>query len=155
MKFSLTQSFGFWWWGQTLLKILIESIKLKRSILNLLNNAMRKQHTHLLHIECRAQCYSAALKQITSWEQYHQGRMLSSQWELSPDPDVYLFRKCADLRRVKRWAMWSTHKINQHLPSKQTSARGGKVYPYKGFLNFSSTSSSAFWRLTLSSSSMS
>ena len=41
--------------------------------------------------------------------------------------------------------------INQHSPSKQTSARGGKVYPYNGFLNFFSTCSSAFWRLTSSS----
>ena len=41
--------------------------------------------------------------------------------------------------------------INQYLPSKQTSARGGKAYPYNGFLNFFSTCSSAIWRLTSSS----
>ena len=46
-------------------------------------------------------------------------------------------------------------KINQHLPSKQTSARGGKAYSYNGFLNFFSTCSSAFRRLTSSSWSMS
>ena len=59
--------------------------------------------------------------------------------------------------RLERWAMWFTlyHKINLHLPSKQTSARGGKVYPYNGFLNLFSTCSSAFWRLTLSSWSIS
>ena len=46
------------------------------------------------------------------------------------------------------------HKINQHLPSKQTSARGGKVYPYNGLRNFFSTTSCAFRRLTSSSRSM-
>ena len=59
--------------------------------------------------------------------------------------------------RVGCWAIWSMpwRKINQHLPSKQTSARGGKVYSYSGFLNFFSTCSSAFRRLTSSSWSMS
>ena len=46
------------------------------------------------------------------------------------------------------------HKINQHLPSKQTSARGGKVYPYNFLRNFFSTTSCAFRRLTSSSRSM-
>ena len=59
--------------------------------------------------------------------------------------------------RVEYWAIWSTfwHKINLNLPSKQTSARGGKVYPYNGLLNLFSTCSSAFWRLILSSWSIS
>ena len=59
--------------------------------------------------------------------------------------------------RVGRWAIWSTpwREINQHLPSKKTSARGGKSYWYNGSLNFFTTCSSAFWRLTSSSSSMS
>ena len=76
----------------------------KRPISNLINNNMRTQHTHLLHIECRAQYYFAVLKQTTSSERYHQVRMLSSQWELSPDPDVYLFLEYVNLLRVECWA---------------------------------------------------
>ena len=42
------------------------------------------------------------------------------------------------MHNVEHWVISSTpwHKINQHLPSKHISARGGKVYPYNGFLNF-------------------
>ena len=82
--------------------------------------------THLLHIECRAQYYFAALKQTTSWERYHQVRMSSSRWELSPGPDVYLFWKYANLHRVffKWWACRSTlwHKIDQYLQSRHLHA---------------------------------
>ena len=59
--------------------------------------------------------------------------------------------------RVGCSALWSTpchEMVNQHLPSKQTSERGGKAYEYNGFLNFFSTCSSAFWRLIWSSRSM-
>ena len=37
----------------------------KRLVSNLINNNMRTQHTHLLHIECRAQYYFAVLEQTT------------------------------------------------------------------------------------------
>jgi hypothetical protein len=59
--------------------------------------------------------------------------------------------------RAQHWVLWSTRwrEFNQHLPSKQTSARGGNAYSYNGFLNFVSTRSFAFWRLTSSPSSMS
>ena len=56
---------------------------------------------------------------------------------------------------IEPYGLHAWRKINQHLPSKQTSARGGKVYSYSGFLNFFSTCSSAIRRLTSSSWSMS
>ena len=56
-------------------------------------------------------------------------------------------------RSVERWAILLST-FWHYSPSKQTSARGGKAYSYNGFLNFFSTCSSAFWRLTSSSRSM-
>ena len=47
-----------------------------------LPNNLRTQHTSLSNFACRAQYYFAALKQTTSSERYHPGRMPSSQWVL-------------------------------------------------------------------------
>ena len=86
---ALHNSFGLWWWVQTILYFLILSTKLEKIIVNS-HKQWEYKHTHLLHIEHRDQYYFAAMKQTISWEQYHPVGMLSSQWDLSPGPDDYL-----------------------------------------------------------------
>ena len=149
-----------WWWGQTVLMTPILSVKLIKDCQILLNNE---------NINIQIYCILNAEVNIIllHWNKQHLKRGII-QWEcrlLNKNFYLFLMFTCVGSMQicispglnVKHWAARSSfwYRINQHLPSKQTSALGGKAYPYNGLLKFRSTCSSAFWRLTSSSWSMS
>ena len=154
---SALQSFGMQWREQTLSMSsnLIMPVKLENVIVK-----CYKQW------ECDIRIYCILNTEINvillHWNKQHFESGII-QWGcrlLDENLHLVLIITCFAMQichRVGHWAIlymrW--RKINQHLPSKQTSARGGKVYPYSGFLNLFSTCSSAFRRLTSSSWSMS
>ena len=151
ITFSLTQSFWLWW-EQTALAAPISLITLKKA-----NFKSHQQYKNITYKFIAYRTQSSILFCCTETNNIF--RALSSSEDavfsmrtFTWSPCLPASGICRSAHRDERWAIQSTlwHRINHHLPSKQTSARGGKAYPYNGFLNFFSTCSSAFRRLTSS-----
>ena len=151
---SALQSFKLRWREQTVWYP-ITPAKLKKVIVK-----FHEQWEHNIRIYCILNTKINII--LLHWNKQHceSGIIQWGRRLLDENFHLLLMITCFTMQICNReghWAIWSTpwHKINQHLPSKQTSARGGKVYLYNGFLNFFSTCSSAFRRLTSSFWSMS
>jgi hypothetical protein len=143
---------SFWLgWGQTVLMTPIFLVKLKKA--NIKSHQQYKKITYSSSayrtqssiLFCCTETNNIFRAVSSSEDAVFSMRTFTWSWTL-PISGVCRSAQSWALNRSTLW-----HKINQHLPSKQTSARGGKAYPYKGFLNFLSTCSSAFRRLTSSS----